>query len=152
RWLAEIGTSGHGQPPPPITVWDAVSGKEWLSFLGVYSPIEPRPRRVAWRPGGMQLAGITTDSSIHVWDIPNKRLMHTLTQEVGTHFFTPAWSPDGRRLAASNDAGVLTLWDMDTGQERLTLRGNTARVWSLAWSGDGRRLASGGDDGQVVVW
>ena len=44
------------------------------------------------------------------------------------------------------------MWDAETGQETLTLKGHTSAVISVAFSPDGKRLASGSDDRTVKVW
>jgi WD40 repeat protein len=49
------------------------------------------------------------------------------------------------------------VWDSQTGQQLLTLKGHTAAVKSVAFSPDCKRLASGGgvwgkDEGVVKVW
>jgi WD40 repeat protein len=63
-----------------------------------------------------------------------------------------AWSPDGKRLATGSNDGTAKVWDAATGQELLTLRGNTGFVYSVAWSPDGKRLAAASDDKTVQVY
>jgi tetratricopeptide (TPR) repeat protein len=44
------------------------------------------------------------------------------------------------------------IWDLDSGQPALTLKGHTGSVTTVSFSPDGRRLASGSNDGTVLVW
>jgi tetratricopeptide (TPR) repeat protein len=64
-----------------------------------------------------------------------------------------AFSPDGRRLAAAGDRQV-KIWDVATGQELLTLRGDPFSYmptgWGVQFSPDGLRLAYTLGDGSIV--
>jgi WD40 repeat protein len=62
-----------------------------------------------------------------------------------------AFSPDGRRLV-SVAGKALTLWDVSTGQELLTLDGNGEDFTSVAFSPDGGLIASASADGIVQIW
>ncbi len=66
-----------------------------------------------------------------------------------------AFSPDGRRIVSgggTNISGELKVWDAESGQETLTLKGHTTYVTSLAFSPDGRRIVSGSGDKTLKVW
>jgi len=63
--------------------------------------------------------------------------------------YSVAFSPDGWTLASGDGNGVITLWDVDSGNEIRTLTGHTSWVWSLDFSPDGRTLASGANDNTV---
>jgi Leucine-rich repeat (LRR) protein len=64
------------------------------------------------------------------------------------------FSPDGKRLASASgvwdgetkrySSGEVKVWDGETGQEALSLKGHTANVFCVCFSPDGKRLASGG--------
>src|SRR5262245_25116494 len=66
--------------------------------------------------------------------------------------FSVAFSPDGRRLATGSKASAVKLWDAATGQELLTLKGDSNYVWSVAFSPDGKRLATGSEDHTAKLW
>ena len=63
-----------------------------------------------------------------------------------------AFSPDGRRIVSGSEDKTLKVWDAETGQERLTLKGHNGRVWSVAFSPDGTRIVSGSADKTLKVW
>ena len=63
-----------------------------------------------------------------------------------------AFSPDGRRIASASGDHTIKIWDAETGQEVLTLRGHTSSIWAVAFSPDGQRLASASLDGSVRIW
>jgi WD40 repeat protein len=62
-----------------------------------------------------------------------------------------AFSPDGKRLA-STWGSTVKVWDAQTGQETLTLKGHPAGFSGVAFSPDGHRLAAGSYDGTVRIW
>jgi WD40 repeat protein len=44
------------------------------------------------------------------------------------------------------------IWDAETGQELLTLRGHSDDVKSVSFSQDGKQIVSGSRDDTVIVW
>ena len=44
----------------------------------------------------------------------------------------------------------MKVWDAETGQETLTLKGHSDGVYSVAFSPDGKRIVGGGRD--IKVW
>jgi WD40 repeat protein/serine/threonine protein kinase len=105
-----------------------------------------------------------TDLRGFEWHYLN-RLCHTDLLTLKRHsgmYGSMAYSPDGKRLAAGSGtwdgaknawvAGEVKVWDAQTGQELLSLKGHTGGVNGVAFSPDGKRLASGSQDGTAKVW
>jgi WD40 repeat protein len=60
-----------------------------------------------------------------------------------------SFSPGGKRIVGGNLLGEVKVWDAQTGQEPLTLKGHSGWVhsgWvdSVSFSPDGKRIVSGG--------
>jgi WD40 repeat protein len=62
------------------------------------------------------------------------------------------FSPDGARLATGAEDGAARVWDAETGEELLAVRGHAAPVNSVAFSPDGTRLLTASDDATARVW
>jgi WD40 repeat protein len=81
---------------------------------------------------------------------PGGRLVRTLSGHGGVYAL--AVTAD-RRLALSGSLnGSVTVWDLATGADCLTLRGHGDWVCALAVTPDGRLAVSGSLDGTVKVW
>jgi WD40 repeat protein len=63
-----------------------------------------------------------------------------------------AYYPDGRRIVAATAGGVLIVWNLDDGVQRLLLVGHTDAVHAVQVSPDGRSLLSASADGSLILW
>src|SRR5262249_11464186 len=66
--------------------------------------------------------------------------------------FSVAFSPDGKRLAASGQSGAVQLWDVANGENVATFAGPKRLIYSLAFSPDGKTVAAGRSDGTIVLY
>jgi WD40 repeat protein len=95
---------------------------------------------------------VATRSSLLSVVQPNPPLLTFLRAHNGP-LTSVAFSPNGKELASSDNAGQVLLWEFAT--NRLVgplLEGHEGGVTGLAFSFDGKLLASGGDDGTVHLW
>ena len=141
NWLASASED------QTIRVWDAVSGQETLTLRGHTGDIWS----VAFSPDGKRLAS-RSGGVIKVWDAAADQESLSLTLKGHSGRFT-SFSPDGKRLALAKHFllpespprtdGTISVWDTVTGEESLTLKGNTGgEVASVAFSPDGKRIAA----------
>ncbi|WP_406179818.1 helix-turn-helix domain-containing protein [Streptomyces canus] len=102
---------------------------------------------LAFSPDGGTLATVSgSRGSVTMWNARTGRLQDSFS--VGGAVASLAFSPDARTLAASGPRGV-QLWDLATGQNRLTLPARSPEA--VAFSPDGRTLAIS-TDGSVGLW
>jgi WD40 repeat protein len=130
-----------------VRLWEAATGRE-LATLGDGQDSE-YIGQVAFSPDGKHLA-VDRTQSLAVWDVDSGRQRLRIPLEAGCD--VAAFTPDGKRLAAGDDSGVITLWDVESGQEVLTLRGHSKAILRLVFTPDGRFLASSSADGSVKLW
>ena len=118
-----------------ITLRDPTTGAERLSF----GPKETTgfASSLSCSPDG-ELLATGHGGRIHLWQLPSARLRTTLPGGTSS-VRSLAFFPDSKTLASSNDSGEVKLWDVATGQERITFRLGHA----LALSRDGQMLATG---------
>ena len=61
-----------------------------------------------------------------------------------------SFSPDGHHLVSGGE--TLLIWDVDTGEIAMRLRGHEGLVFGCEFLPDGRRVVSGGATGEVLLW
>jgi WD40 repeat protein/serine/threonine protein kinase len=154
RWLALAGPNG------------AVSLVDWAGPRKVI-PVAGHKSHVAslvFSADGRWLATAgVEDRMVKVWDLEGLEGAAPSTPQAAHVLTAPsfvcdlAFSPDGRRLAGiSRD--LITMWDVATGHEVLTLRGAPQRHWDPAFnprvtfSPDGKRLAGTNWDESISLW
>jgi WD40 repeat protein len=65
----------------------------------------------------------------------------------------PKFSADGRRVITfPNDAKTVLLWNVDTLDKPVALKGHGGSITDAAIDGQGRRVAIASDDKTVTVW
>ncbi|KAJ3322341.1 hypothetical protein HDU76_013894 [Blyttiomyces sp. JEL0837] len=62
------------------------------------------------------------------------------------------FSPDGVSVLSGSDDATMKIWNVESGQELLTLVGHSDRVRSAQYSEDGKLIASGSRDQTVRIW
>lgn len=63
-----------------------------------------------------------------------------------------AFSPDGTRVAAADEGGTFTVWNIEDRSEVARVSPGIGGLWCVAFSPDGETVAVGGRNGGVVLW
>lgn len=108
--------------------------------------------------GERQLASVSRDRTLKLWDVPSRRCLHSVVAHQGAALAV-ASLPHGQ-LATGGADGVVQLWS-SAAREAGSLRGHTGWVWAVAplpapGAADATDaadlLASASEDGTVRLW
>jgi WD40 repeat protein len=139
-------------------LWDVslAGGRDWLTVPGP----SLRLGGFAFSPGGRTFAVPGDISGVTIRDVQTGRRIVTLRGS-NAKVTQVAFSPDGRRLAVAAGSGLppprkadttVPIWDVETGEMLMVLRGHDDVVNGVAFSPDGSRLATASYDETVRVW
>ncbi|MBI4625270.1 MAG: PD40 domain-containing protein [Verrucomicrobia bacterium] len=141
KTIATCGAALDGQ----VKIWNVTSGELLKKFRGP----EGYHRCVVFSPDGRSVAVGTVPNAM-IWDLASGE-SRTLNAQ-GGRIQTLAFSPDGKRLFGAGERGIISVWDITSGDEILTMDGEQANIWSVQVSPDGRTLASSGVNGVIRLW
>jgi RNA polymerase sigma factor (sigma-70 family) len=144
-----------------IQVWDPAAGT-LLHSLGPEDVVVS----VAFTGDCKRLVALTYEGprdeakcSVKLWDVASGELKQTRVLKEESVTLDGYWgqlSPDGKliaHVARIGDRPAVTLWDVRTGERRLSLEGHSAaEPHHFSFSRDGKELAASGGDQKVNVW
>jgi hypothetical protein len=163
RWKQEVGEEGvsglafspsgellaGGCYAGPLRLWSVSSGRLVRELAD-----DIHPTSLAFSPDGKVLAGVSTlkKAGVLLWEADTGKPLPACALPGGSSASTIAFAPTGRVLVAG-DGGMLHIWDLEAGGERLDLQWGGGNVLSLAFAPDGSWLAAGtNSDGLVRLW
>jgi len=142
--------------PPPAPIPPEPLNKKGV----VFSRHDDFIPSVAFSPDGKRLAS-AGDNCVKITDLETGKELLKLKNSRGMHYFSVAYSPDGRTLVGAQSMlkertrqrkgdtvittliyfGEVLVWDAQTGQVKTILDDDNGPAWALAFSPDGKWLA-----------
>lgn len=111
---------------------------------------------IAFSPSGAQLAIVTQDGMLRVFQYDSMELIGTARSYFGG-LLCVAWSGDGRLIAVGGEDDLVTIWSLE--HKRVIARAQGHRSWVAAvafdWFLEGEsyyRIGSVGHDTQLCLW
>lgn len=142
------GSAAFKDDAGAYVAWDAASGRVLLRGSG-------KPFAVAFSHDGSMLAAGHDDGSIAVWSVTDGReIVHLKDESFSIRSLAfardvckPRGSSNGKEgwlLAAGDEVGAITVWDLNSLNVRRRLEGSAHHVYALAFSPNQVILASAG--------
>ncbi len=127
-----------------VKVWDLARREPEATFRGH----DYQVNGLAFLPDNRTV--ISASREIRFWDLTSPTT-RSLLKPRPVVFRSAAISTDGRRLAVGANDGLITIYDLASKQEVVTLAGHTRLLLALSFLPDGNTLVSVGWD-QIRVW
>ena len=110
------------------------------------------PTGLAFSPGGNSLL-VSGEYAIEIYGLATyNRSVHTELYAQGAATGSPAWSSNGRLVAAEAGPAGVDVWDAGSGRVIASIGGSSAGSFSALAFSPADRLAGGSSDGSVRVW
>jgi WD40 repeat protein len=115
---------------------------------------DSRIDRVHFIPGTETLLAVgSEDHIVFRWSVAGNLLSARKLQGMDNRLNDNVVSPDGKLLATSEEqTGIVTLWELVTGEQIEQFQGHRSDVKCLRFSPDGLLLASGSEDTTILLW
>jgi WD40 repeat protein len=135
-----------------ITLLDATSGKVQHTLKGHTAAV----LALAFSGDDQTLVSVARPfqrlGEIRRWDVAGGTAKEAFRVRMGAGTFV-AFTGDGKTVASVGDDGKVKVWDVASGREKHTLKGQAGgKLGAVAFSPDGKTLATGSGDGTLTLW
>jgi WD40 repeat protein/class 3 adenylate cyclase len=128
-------------------VWNPRTGERLVTLSGHTDVLQG----VSFSNDGSLVATSGWDGTLRIWEAATGSQVRTIETADGLCY--NSFSPDDSLIGVGHCLGdVATVWSVETGQRRLTLRGHESGVVGVFFDPAGGRLATGSLDGTAKIW
>jgi WD40 repeat protein/serine/threonine protein kinase len=139
----KLALAGSGSQ---IFIWDLAQKIPTQVIEG----LRGETRALAFSGDGRTLAAAGLDRKLRIFETSSATLLHEV--ETSTPIQTLSVAPQSDLLLAGDQAGLLTVWDLKSGQAQGNWQAHGDWVLGSAVSPDGIELATAGADRMIYVW
>jgi RNA polymerase sigma factor (sigma-70 family) len=137
-----------------LRLWDLARGTEERALDLPQGELPDGPGSIVFSPDSRTLlAGVRKGvrTALRSWDVLSGKPGRAWVDDP-TIGVVPAVSPDGKVLAVMNDAGVIRLWDRETGKEKHPREASPCGLRAVCFQPDGKALWTLGADFALRKW
>lgn len=134
--------SGHSAGD--INMWDLLTGN-----LKYTTKCEKAARAVSFSPNAEMF--ITSHvNNINLWNSTTGKLINII--EGKNQVYCIAFSANGKYIVAGHRNGYINIWNVNTNNLMISIKGHNEKIWSVAFSNDNKKIVSGGCDKIIKLW
>lgn len=128
-----------------VVVWDAASGRRQLTIAGAGGGT------AVFAPDGRRIV-TAAHESVHVWDAASGAQLHAFPVRFtfGLILDRASFDRGGERLVLPGPGPSARVWDLATGEARVTMTAEDGVVLVARYDEAGERIVTAGD--QAIVW
>jgi WD40 repeat protein/transcriptional regulator with XRE-family HTH domain len=128
-----------------VKVWNSASGKELLT-IAIETPVNGGS--VSYSPDGKQLI-FASGNQAKMMDTKSGKIVSALSP-FNTLIADISYSPDGTKIAAASQDGIVRIYDSATAKILIEFNANPGGIEQIAFSPDGGHLAIANDNGDII--
>jgi uncharacterized protein (TIGR03067 family) len=142
------GTGGGNLETNEVKLWDAATNAELKVRIENPNAVWTS---LAFSPDNRFLAGAAMGRAhVFVWDVATGQETAKLPHKGSV--WAVAWSPDRKSLAASDEYGIVKIWDVAARTTTAEFKLTNDRALGVAFSPDGKLLATSDADRSIKLW
>lgn len=145
-WAPDNSSIATGGYHPDVLVWEPMAGKLITRLKGHKTWVQ----EVIYSSDGKYIASADWDGRVLLWDTGKWTLEREFVSS--GDIFTVAFHPSQPLIASGSYNGIVTVFDLNTGETKTSFSSNPGGTMNITFTGDGSFLAAAGEDGRINLF